>query len=171
MFSGGLVQLIAGIFEIKAGNGFGALAFMSYGGFWLSFGALFIDSFKFLAPITTNTANLPANLLSNELGVYLLAWAFFTFLMFIASFRTNKVLVTLFFFLTLTFCLLSGGEFAVNSTLTQAGGAFGILTACIAWYGAMAGLMKKELYGYELPVGPLILKNPESLTAFPYIHK
>lgn len=38
---GGLVQLLAGMWEFAAGNTFGATAFSSYGGFWLSFGAIY----------------------------------------------------------------------------------------------------------------------------------
>ena len=34
---GGLVQLCAGMWEFAKGNTFGAAAFSSYGGFWLSF--------------------------------------------------------------------------------------------------------------------------------------
>src|ERR1700738_1501003 len=34
---GGLAQLIAGIWEFRTGNTFGAVAFCSYGTFWISF--------------------------------------------------------------------------------------------------------------------------------------
>jgi succinate-acetate transporter protein len=43
---GGLVQLIAGIEEWACGNTFGATAFASYGGFWLSFATLYIPQFE-----------------------------------------------------------------------------------------------------------------------------
>ena len=36
-FYGGLAQLLAGMWEFAKGNTFGALAFSSYGAFWLSF--------------------------------------------------------------------------------------------------------------------------------------
>lgn len=39
-FYGGLAQLLAGMWEFKTGNTFGATAFSSYGAFWLSFGAI-----------------------------------------------------------------------------------------------------------------------------------
>ena len=38
---GGLVQLLAGMWEFASGNTFAATAFSSYGGFWLSFGAIY----------------------------------------------------------------------------------------------------------------------------------
>ena len=37
---GGFVQLLAGMWEFACGNTFGATAFSSYGGFWISYGFL-----------------------------------------------------------------------------------------------------------------------------------
>ena len=34
---GGIAQLIAGLWEFRTGNTFGAVAFCSYGAFWISF--------------------------------------------------------------------------------------------------------------------------------------
>ena len=34
---GGLAQLLAGMWQFRTGNTFGAVAFTSYGAFWLSF--------------------------------------------------------------------------------------------------------------------------------------
>ena len=36
---GGVAQLLAGMWEFRTGNTFGATAFTSYGAFWLSFWA------------------------------------------------------------------------------------------------------------------------------------
>ncbi|RKO89357.1 GPR1/FUN34/yaaH family-domain-containing protein [Blyttiomyces helicus] len=41
---GGLVQLLAGMWEFRCGNTFGATAFSSYGGFWISFGLILSPS-------------------------------------------------------------------------------------------------------------------------------
>ena len=38
LFFGGLVQLLAGMWEFRRNNMFAATAFSSYGGFWLSYG-------------------------------------------------------------------------------------------------------------------------------------
>ena len=43
---GGLAQFVAGMWEFACGNTFGALAFTSYGSFWISFGAIFVPSFN-----------------------------------------------------------------------------------------------------------------------------
>src|ERR1700754_4341657 len=37
---GGIAQLLAGMWEFRTGNTFGAVAFSSFGAFWLSFWAL-----------------------------------------------------------------------------------------------------------------------------------
>jgi succinate-acetate transporter protein len=44
---GGIAQLLAGMWEFRTGNTFGAVAFTSFGAFWISFWALvtfFADS-------------------------------------------------------------------------------------------------------------------------------
>jgi succinate-acetate transporter protein len=46
---GGLAQLLAGMWEFRAGNTFGATAFCSYGAFWLSFWA-FVQFFEKAVP-------------------------------------------------------------------------------------------------------------------------
>lgn len=42
LFYGGFVQLLAGMWEFRTGNTFGATAFSSYGAFWLSYATLFV---------------------------------------------------------------------------------------------------------------------------------
>ncbi len=70
---GGLAQLLAGMWEFAAGNTFGATAFSSYGGFWLSFAAILIPGSGVLDALKTDTDNL--------LGFWLTTWFIFTFIM------------------------------------------------------------------------------------------
>jgi succinate-acetate transporter protein len=49
---GGLAQLLAGMWELKNNNAFGATAFTSYGAFWLSFWAT-SSSWQMVSPPTT----------------------------------------------------------------------------------------------------------------------
>ena len=152
---GGIVQLLAGMWEMRVGNTFGALAFSSYGGFWIGTALLFVQSIGFLDYYSGSDA------LNNALGIYFFAWTLFTFFMCIASHRTTVALFLLFFFLTLTFLLLTIAQFLVNANVHIAGGAFGILTACIAWYAAFAGLLdRKQQSLFRLPVGDLRLMFP-----------
>jgi succinate-acetate transporter protein len=71
---GGIVQLIAGIWEFRTGNTFGAVAFCSFGAFWISFWALNV----FYAKQVGGNAG-------HAVGVYLWAWAIFTTYMAVAE--------------------------------------------------------------------------------------
>ncbi|CAO3650032.1 unnamed protein product [Cunninghamella echinulata] len=147
---GGLVQLLAGMWEFRTGNTFGATAFSSYGGFWLSFGMIFIPGFNILGGYGTDKATL-----EKSIGYYLLGWTIFTGIMLIACHRSNVGIVTLFFFLFVTFVLLTAAKFNGSIVTQQAGGALGVITAFIAWYNALAGLLTKESSYFQLPIGPL----------------
>src|SRR5215471_18169682 len=65
---GGIAQLLAGMWEFKAGNTFGAAAFSSYGAFWLSFWAYFTFSGNGALLGAANGAG------ANDLAWYLLSW-------------------------------------------------------------------------------------------------
>jgi uncharacterized protein len=67
---GGLAQFMAGMWEFTTGNTFGAVAFTSYGAFWISFAVIFIPSFNIVAPYLASGVD-PAEL-SAVLGHYLL---------------------------------------------------------------------------------------------------
>lgn len=139
------------MWEFKTGNTFGATAFSSYGGFWLSFGLIFVPG----AGILDGYAKATTQTLENSLGIYLLGWTIFTGIMLIASHRSTGGLVALFFFLFITFVLLTASKFNANTTLQVAGGAFGVVTAIIAWYNALSGLLTKESSYFSLPTVPL----------------
>ena len=48
---GGLAQFLAGMWEFRTGNTFGAVAFSSYGAFWISFFILVTFDAKLITPI------------------------------------------------------------------------------------------------------------------------
>jgi succinate-acetate transporter protein len=144
LFYGGLAQLLAGMWEFKKNNTFGALAFTSYGAFWLSYAALA----KFVAP------GLPPAGVHTAVGLFLLAWTIFTVLMTIAVVKVNGALLAVFVVLTLTFICLTIGDLGSNDTLHQVGGWLGLLTAALAWYTALAGLTASTFKKSVLPVFP-----------------
>lgn len=145
---GGLAQLLAGMWEFASGNTFGATAFTSYGGFWISFATLYIPGSGILAAYDGKTAEL-----ESALGVYLITWFVVTFLLLIASLRRNLGLIALFFFLTITFMLLAISKFTNNLTINKAGGGFGVLTALIAYYVGLAELLIRDESWFTLPLG------------------
>ena len=84
---GGAIQVLAGMWEFRKGNVFGATAFSSYGAFWLSFWAF----------VTFYAADIPdAGARATVVGWYLIGWGIFTVIMWVASLRTTAVLALLF---------------------------------------------------------------------------
>src|SRR3954468_11332061 len=76
---GGLAQLLAGMWEFRTGNTFGAVAFTSFGAFWLSFAVL----------VAVFAPQIPSADVSSAVGLYLWGWAIFTTYMLVASLRTT----------------------------------------------------------------------------------
>ncbi|KAJ3781495.1 FUN34 transmembrane protein [Lentinula aff. detonsa] len=155
LFCGGLVQLLAGMWEFPKGNTFGATAFSSYGAFWLSYATILIPG----SGISDAYADV-ASQEPNAIGIFLMTWMTVTFLLFIASLRKNIGFIALFFFLTLTFMCLGAGNFVVASSphasagLIKAGGALGIITALIAYYVGLSELLASERAAVVgLPIG------------------
>ncbi|EMG46167.1 Protein FUN34, partial [Candida maltosa Xu316] len=132
-FYGGLCQFLAGLWEFAAGNTFGMTALCSYGAFWLSYVAILVPNFGIGA------AYEGTEQLHNAVGIFLLAWGLFTFMLFTLTLRSTLSFSALFGFLTVTFFLLSAGDLTGNVKVTKAGGVFGVITAFIAWYNAFAG--------------------------------
>jgi succinate-acetate transporter protein len=148
LFYGGIAQFIAGLFEYKINNTFGATAFCSYGAFWCSFaGYVYL-----IAP------GLPESTGSHATGLFLLAWTIFTAYMTAAAFKVTRGLFALFVALTITFILLTAGTFAGSAGASHAGGWFGILTAFIAWYLSFAVTFNTTWGKAYIPIG--ILPKP-----------
>jgi succinate-acetate transporter protein len=156
VFYGGIVQLIAGIQEFRAGNTFGATAFCSYGGFWLALGFTLMPLFG-----GKNLVDLIGADALKGVGVFLLGWTIFTALMFVGTLRLNGALVAVFGLLTLTFLALTIGWLAGDTTTGPSltwlniGGWLGIVTALAAWYTALAGVLAGVNSAIKLPTFPM----------------
>ena len=143
---GGIAQLLAGMWEFRKNNTFGALAFSSYGAFWITF-AWYVRYVE---------AGLPAVRAHEATGLFLLAWTIFTAYMLLASFGTTRVLTAVFAFLFATFLMLAIGILASppNATIIHIGGWLGLVTAMLAWYHSAAGVTSATLGRTLLPVFP-----------------
>jgi len=93
--------------------------------------------------------------LDNALGIYLITWFMFTFLMLIGALRKNISFIALFAFLAATFALLAAAKFRSSENLGKAGGALGVVTALIAYYCALSELLVKEESLFTLPLGQI----------------
>ncbi len=139
---GGITQLLAGMWEFRTGNTFGAVAFSSYGAFWISFWALIALYSKEITP--------------HGVALYLWAWAIFTAYMCVASLRTSAAVFLVFLLLTITFVLLGIGDMGGgHSGVTHAGGYVGLATAAAAWYASFAAVINSTFGRVVLPVRPL----------------
>jgi succinate-acetate transporter protein len=141
---GGIVQLIAGVWEFRTGNTFGAVAFCSYGAFWISFWALQV----FYAKDIEGNAG-------HAVGVYLWAWAIFTAYMTVAALRVSGAVLLVFALLTATFILLAIGAVGDHANITHWGGYLGLATAAAAWYASFAAVTNSTFGRVVLPVIPL----------------
>ena len=142
---GGAVQLFAGMWEFVRKNTFGALAFSSYGAFWISY---YVFG-KFVA------GGIPAADVPQAVGVFLLGWTIFTFYMVLPSLRVSAAVAGVFILLTITFVLLTIGAFRSQTTVTEWGGYFGIATAAVAWYTSFAGVVNETFKKALIPTIPL----------------
>jgi len=142
LFYGGIAQLFAGMWEFVKGNTFGALAFSSYGAFWMSLWYLIAHS-------GLSKADAPKGV-----GIFLLAWTVFTVGMTVVTLRISGVLLVLFSSLSLTFALLTVGAFASAPSITHLGGYLGLVTALLAWYAAFAGVLNATAKRIVVPTWP-----------------
>jgi hypothetical protein len=143
IFYGGIAQLLAGMWEFVKGNTFGAVAFGSFGAFWLSFWYL-----------VTHLPKAPLSDIGHAVGTYLLIWTIFTAYMLIASIRTSGAVAAVFLFLTLTFLFLAIGAYSASTGMTKFGGWLGLITAVLAWYASFAAVVNATWKRVVLPTFP-----------------
>ncbi|MEU4673063.1 acetate uptake transporter [Amycolatopsis sp. NPDC023774] len=144
LFYGGLTQFLAGMWEFRKGNTFGALAFSSFAAFWMSFAAYV----KFVEPSLGTSA-------ATATGLFLLAWTIFTAYLTVAAARVNGAVLAVLVFLTLTFLFLTIAELAAAPVMGQVGGWLGLVTAVLAWYASFAGVTNFTWKRAVLPLFPL----------------
>lgn len=143
LFYGGAAQFLAGMWEFRNNNTFGATAFTSYGAFWLAFWGL----------ETLYAGKIPEAQLALVVGWFLIAWGIFTAYMFFGSLNVSAAVSLVFILLTATYFLLGIGELSGSTGLSQIGGYVGILTAIAAWYASAAGVINSTAGRAILPVG------------------
>jgi uncharacterized protein len=142
---GGVVQLLAGMWEFRTGNTFGAVAFSSFGAFWISFWALNVFYAKQIGAVNAGHA----------VGLYLWAWAIFTAYMAVAALRVSGAVLLVFVLLAATFVLLAAGNSGANMSVIHWGGYLGLATAAAAWYASFAAVVNSTFARTVLPVFPL----------------
>ena len=143
---GGVCQLLAGMWEFRNRNVFGATAFSTYGGFWigLALWALLV------APKAT-----AASAAEHDVAWILLAFAIFNTYMLLWSTQVNAAVFSVFLTLEATEIILFIGFFQGSSgaTTIKIGGYVGVATAVVAWYTSAAGVINGMRGAPLLPMG------------------
>ena len=153
---GGVVQLLAAMWEFRNKNVFGATIFGSYGGFWIGLG-LWVILVARNAPASPALKALYAAQTVKDLGWILLGFAIFNTYMLLMSTQTNIAIFSALLFLEATEVILFIGFFTGSSGTIKAGGYVGVVTALVAWYASAAGVANGLGGRLSLPVGrPLI---------------
>jgi succinate-acetate transporter protein len=151
IFYGGMAQLLAGMWEFRNRNVFGATAFSTYGGFWLSLGV-----FVILLDTSSGFSSKVSNV-DNGLAWFLLAFAVFNTYMLLWASRLNLATFAVFLTLEITEILLVIGFFRIahghSAYMLHVGGWSGIVTAFVAWYASAAGVVNGMSPKPVVPVG------------------
>ncbi|KAG8993567.1 hypothetical protein FRB94_005348 [Tulasnella sp. JGI-2019a] len=150
---GGLGQILAGIGDYFIGNTFGATAFTLFGGFWLSYALILLPNTGIISAYTTTPED--ATQLAQGLGIWLMVWFVITFILWLGTFRTTVAKSAVFFFLWITFVLLSAANFTGQVSVLRAAGSVGIVTALAAFYAAAVELYLPVYTPICLPGGSL----------------
>ena len=157
LFYGGLAQLLAGMWEFRNRNVFGATAFSTYGAFWMALGI-----FVVLAETTKIVSAYTGGDLTNALAWFVFAFLMFNTYMLIGSMRVNVAVFLVFLFLEATEAVLVIGYFNLSHGGTHwwlhAGGWLGIATAAVAWYASAAGMLNGQAGRKVLPVGAPLMR-------------
>lgn len=142
IFYGGIAQIIAGVLETKKKNTFGAIAFISYGSFWLTLvGLLVLPKAGWIDQSSTVA-----------MVAYLLMWGLFTGCMFIGTLKLTRSLQVIFGSLTILFVLLAVGDATGSTLIKQIAGIEGIFCGFSAFYTAIAQILNEVYKRSVLPL-------------------
>ena len=141
---GGVIQLLAGMWEFRNRNVFGATAFSTYGGFWIGLGLWAL----LVAPNAKS-----ASAAGHDVAWILLAFAIFNTYMLLWSTQVNAAVFGVFLTLEATEVVLFIGNFAGNTNIVKVGGYVGVVTAAVAWYTSAAGVINGMRGTQVVPVG------------------
>jgi len=142
---GGLMQIIVAVLEFSAGNTFTTAVFGTYGPFWIALAAFELWFGKMVPPEATPSA----------VSLFLAMFAVLTFIFWIASFKTDWVLIVVFFLIDLALIVLAIGAATGGHGWTVFGGWVTMAFAVLAWYHAAAGIIAYTWGRDVLPVGKI----------------
>jgi len=130
IFIGGIVQLLAGMWEFRRNNTIAATVFASYGGFLAALGLVFMPGIN-ISGLLGGAAHL-------ALGLFFLCWTILSAVLLVGALKTNRLFVSILSLLFVSYLFLTIGQLARdNRPLLFIGGWLAIICALVAWYAAM----------------------------------
>ncbi len=156
IFWGGIVQILAGMWEFRKDNTVAATLFTTYGGFMLAFGLILLPGSGIITILTTTGA------IHQTLGVFFLVWTIFAILYVLGSLRTSMAWFATVFLMAWAYIFLTAGELAgaPNIVLIVIGGWVAIASALAAWYAMIASLLHNANGSFHLPMGWIAPNTP-----------
>jgi succinate-acetate transporter protein len=146
-FFGGLVQLLAGLAELRRDNMLSGTIFTSYGGFLMALGVMMAPTLNILNNLLASRA------LNAVLGLFFLTWTIFSAILFLSSLRMPASYIATLALLFLSFLCLTIGELAGGNTAWLViGGWLGIICGLVALYNSLAGLLGANRSSFHLPM-------------------
>ncbi|GET85542.1 GPR1/FUN34/yaaH family, putative [Leishmania tarentolae] len=147
---GGGAQFVVGLLEWVRGNAFAYVAFTSYGAFWLSLVCVWT-----LPNTAAGTSVIVEPATGYFVGVYLLMWGIFSFVMLLCTIRMNVAIFLVFLTVTLLFLMLGCSSMANSAAGLRAAGYEGIVCGSLALYLAFAEILNEAWDRTILPVIPM----------------
>lgn len=140
LFLGGLAQLAAGLKEFGTGNNFGFAAFSTYGAFWMALAGIYLGMHFGILDITTV-----------DVGWFLVAFTFPTFIYMVASFRVSGARSLLFATLFVGFVFLDVGHLS-GAVGWNAVAAVDLIVCALTALYIIASIVLQGV-GWRLPLG------------------
>jgi hypothetical protein len=148
LFLGASAQFVAGLFDFKHNNHFGATAFCGYGFFWFGVAMTWMISNGMIGTAEGITIDM------HQLGFAFLGYFIFTVYMTIGAMGANKVLFTIFFLIDLLFLGLFMNTLGLGGEAWHTLAAYSELGVAICSFYASAANVLNNHYGITvLPVG------------------
>lgn len=148
VFLGGLLQIVAAVYDAKEQNLFGATAFFGYGFFWLATATAWMTQNGVFGEA------LQASYDPKQLGFAFIGYLIFTIFMTIGAMETHKVLFIIFVLIDFLFLGLALSTLDIMPEFFHdlaAWSEFGI--AIMSFYGSAAAVLNKHFGKIFLPVG------------------
>ena len=152
IFLGSFAQLIAGFYDYKKNNVFGATAFLGYGLFWLGVAFTWLETLGTFGDDIMDAADI------SQLGIAYMGYFIFTFYLTIGATKTNKVLFAIFVMISFLFLFLTLHTFGFMHDATGIlAGITELSIAILSFYLSAANILSIQFGKQVLPIGKSIL--------------